>query len=129
MLHVPQIKKALGISGVSTWQSSWRSEDYGKGRGKGERADDVKGAQIDLLIERKDDVINICEMKWSDGQFAIDSQCASGLIDKREAFLRETGTKKAIHITMITVRGVKHNSYYNEIQSEVTADDLFEDAR
>ena len=113
LLHEEQIKRQLGISGVQTRSSSWRSQSSSP------------GAQIDLLIDRNDNVINICEMKYVKDEFTIDKKYAETLRNKREAFVKETKTRKAIHLTMVTTYGVKHNDYHNVIQSEVKMDDLF----
>ena len=114
MAHLPQIKRKLGIAGVLTNTTSWRSSE----------ADN--GAQIDLLIERNDKIINLCEMKFVQEQFVIDKKQDENLRNKRAAFKHETKTRKAVHLTMITTYGVKHNEYRNNIQSEVTMDNLFE---
>jgi hypothetical protein len=114
LAHLPQIKKKLGISGVLTNTASWRSKES------------ENGAQIDLLIERNDKVINLCEMKFAGNQFAIDKKYDENLRNKREAFKYETKTNKAVHLTMITTYGIRHNAYRGNIQSEITMDDLFE---
>jgi hypothetical protein len=82
-------------------------------------------AQIDLVIERNDRVINLCEMKFATGEFAIDKKYAENLRYKRAAFKEETKNRKALHITMITTYGVKRNQYWGIVQSEITVDDLF----
>lgn len=112
--HVCQIKKALGISGISSNEYAWRSRKQ------------KPGAQIDLLIDRKDDIINICEIKYSDSEYTIDEAYSKELVNKMEVFRNETETKKALHITMITANGLKHNSYWNMVVNEITADELFE---
>lgn len=91
--------------------------------------DDVypTGAQIDLLLERADNVINICEMKYSSGPFAIDKAMDSDLAAKVETFRAVSKTQKAIHLTFVTSRGLVRNSYWNDVQSEVTLDDLFKE--
>ena len=111
--HIGQIKKAIGIAGVITHVESWRSE----------RSD--LGAQIDLLINRNDQVISLCEMKYSDSEFAITKKHAQEFRNKRNVFIEETGTRKAVHIALITPIGVKRNDYYDMVQSVVTAEDLF----
>ena len=110
--HIPQVKNALGISGVLSNVYSWRYDG------------DV-GAQIDLIIDRHDSVINLCEIKYSSGEYVITKDYAKDLKRKREVYREQTKTKKAIHLTMITTEGVKKNAYYNDIQSEVTMDQLF----
>ena len=111
--HVDQIKKALGISGISSNQYAWRSKKS------------KPGAQIDLIIDRKDDIINLCEMKYSDSEYSIDVDYNQELIRKMEVFRAETGTKKALHITMITANGLKHNTYWNTVVNEIVAEELF----
>ena len=113
MQHAIQIRKKLGISGVVTYSAAWRSK-------KSEPA-----AQVDLLIDRNDGVINLCEMKYSENEFIIDKKIDENLRNKRAAFIEETKTKKAVHITMVTTYGVKRNEYWNRIQSEITMNDLF----
>ena len=116
--HIPQIKKAIGIAAVATTEHSWRSVS--------ERGDkDAKGAQIDLLIDRNDDIIDICEIKWASAEYTIDKQYDRELRNKISTLYEATGTKKAIQIVMITTFGVKHNMYYDTIQSEITLDQLF----
>lgn len=117
--HIGQIKKAIGIAAVSTTEHMWRFVPE-----KGEK--DIKGAQIDLLIDRDDNVINVCEMKWASEEFVIQKADDADIKNKVSALERETGTKKAIHVTMVTTYGVKHNMYYDEIQSEVVLNQLFD---
>ena len=114
--HSRQIKAALGISGVETSESSWRcvSDDP-----------DVRGAQIDLVIERGDHVVNLCEMKFASEQFTIDADYAARLREKVGAFKRETGTRDNCHLTFVTTYGLCRNSHCGIVQSEVTLDDLF----
>lgn len=116
LYHVPQIKMALGISGVLTNVHSWYHV-----------ADEVypTGTQIDLLLDRADNVINLCEMKYSSGPYAIDKAEDSRLAEKAETFRAVSKTQKAIHLTFVTSRGLVRNAYWNDVQSEVTLDDLF----
>lgn len=111
--HIPQIKQKLGISGVSTTYSSWRSTD----------ADFA--AQIDLVIDRNDNVVNLCEMKYSNEEYVIDKDLNERLRKQKACFQRETKSNKTIHTTMITLYGVKQNTYGKNIQSEVTMKDLY----
>jgi len=111
--HIGQIKHKLGISGVITNTYAFRSAQL-----KG-------GAQIDIVIDRRDETINLCECKYSINPYALTEKDSSDLNKKRDVFIRETGTKKAIHTTMITSSGLVHNSYRNDIQAEIDLDDLF----
>ena len=119
LLHSEQIKKALGISGVITNEYSWRTAAN----------DEHPGAQIDLLIDRSDKVINLCEIKYSDSPYTIDKKYMENLRNKVGLFRRITKTRKGIALTMITSSGLVKNAYsMNGIHSQVTADDLFTDA-
>ena len=113
MWHQDTIKAALGISGVSAEISSWRS------------AAKSGGAQIDMLIDRADGVINVCEMKFWRGEFSIGDIYAKRLRDRIQLFKDETGTKKSVHLTFVTTYGIRHNENAGMVQSEVTLDDLF----
>jgi hypothetical protein len=115
LLHIPMIKRKLGISGVSTSVFSWRSK---KTR---------PGAQIDLIIARRDGVINFCEMEYSLHPFTVTKDYDDALMRKRMAFISETGTRCAIHVTLITTYGLSEKGYRASVQSEVTLDDLFYD--
>ncbi|MBQ7649968.1 MAG: ATP-binding protein [Victivallales bacterium] len=112
MAHIEQIKRKLGISGILTRQYAWRSNEE-------------DGAQIDLLIERSDDAVNICEMKYSADKYEISKEEHGKLQHRRDVFIKEQGLKGAAYLTFITTCGVLHNAYWNDIQSEVTLDDLF----
>lgn len=117
LAHIPQIKKALGIDGIASNVYSWQSKEKGTER----------GAQIDLLIDRADQTINICEMKFSSREYRLEKEEAEKLHNRRARFIEETKSRKAIHLTMITTYGLVHNSYWGEIQKEVTADDLMKE--
>jgi hypothetical protein len=112
-LHVLQMRRALGISGISTQLSSWRSA----------AAD--PGAQVDLLIDRRDDVINLCEMKFAAQPLTIDREMDEALQRKAQVFAAETGTRKALHITVVSPYGLSESGYHGSVQSQVTMDDLF----
>ena len=114
LLHLPQIRKRLGIAGVLTSVFSWRGEYEGT------------GAQIDLVIDRNDNIVNLCEIKFSSGQYQIDKEYYDTMRNKKAAFANSTRTRKYVQTTMITTFGLKRNSYSGEIVSEVVLDDLFE---
>ncbi|MBX2972142.1 MAG: AAA family ATPase [Flavobacteriales bacterium] len=115
MKHVDAIKDALGIAGVRSVEGSW----IGKG--------DESGAQVDLLIDRDDNVINLCEMKFSSGPFTIDKRYARELAAKAEVFRQSTRTRKSIFITFVTANGLVQNAYSRQlVQNEVALDALFE---
>ncbi len=113
--HSFKIKKKLGISGVTTTESHWQHFPSGKGG---------KGAEIDLVIDRADSCINLCEMKFSKDIFTLDKDCAQNLENKRNVFKEQTQTKKTLFTTLITSFGHKNTSYISNL-TEVTLDDLF----
>lgn len=115
--HLAQIKHKLGISGVLSEESVWYT--------KGDPELGIGGTQIDLLIDRRDRVINICEMKFSINEYIIDKSYDSALRNKLDTFRRMTDCKKSLQTTMITTYGVKKNKYSSLIQSHVVLDDLF----
>ena len=83
-------------------------------------------AQIDLLIDRKDGVINICEIKFSNNEFLITKKYAQEIRKKIGVFVNNTNTKKAIYFTLITTYGVVKNEYaLDQVQNELTINDLF----
>lgn len=90
-------------------------------------ADDVYpvGAQIDLLLDRSDGVINVCEMKFSSEAFLMDGRTEAALLRKLAVFTGVTRTRKAVHLTMVTAFGLLRNAHSGRVQSEVTMDDLF----
>lgn len=83
-------------------------------------------AQIDLIFDRCDQTINLCEIKFSLKPFELTPLYLSQLIERRELFRQATATKKALHLTFITIYGLVRNAQYDMIQSEVTMDDLFQ---
>lgn len=115
MLHSQQILKALQLTAVYTEISTWR--------GKHEN----EGAQADLVIERADRIIHICEAKFSKAPFTIDKKYAGELRKKTDIFSQQKEAKgKSIFLTMITTYGVTENGYKQElVQNELTMDDLF----
>ena len=116
--HLDQIRQKLGISGVLTETSTWRT------RGT-ECPPDSDGAQIDLVIDRRDHIISLCEIKFSLNEFEIDKSCDMNLRNKIDAFRRETGTKKTLQLVMITTFGVRKNKYSSIVSGQVLLEDLF----
>lgn len=117
--HIQNIKKALGISGVSTIESGWR---YVPTQGIQQQ-----GAQIDLVIDRADRCINLCEIKYSDSEFTIDKSYVEKLQNKKTVFKTLTGTTKTLFTTIVTTYGVKKNAHYLAvIDHQLTMNDLFE---
>lgn len=109
--HIRQIKKALHIGGIYSTNSSWFNAS----------------AQIDLLIDRDDNVINLCEMKFYNAPYTIDKRTYLNLKNKRTEFRKDTITKKNTFIALITTYGINENKYSNEIvQNSLKIDDLFD---
>ncbi len=118
MKHISHLKSSLGISGISTNESQWTYRPKKKG--------EKQGTQIDLLIDRADNCINICEIKYVNGEFLITKDYAKKLMSKKELFIEKTDTKKSVLLTMITTYGVKKNEgEFGVVDFELTMNDLF----
>ena len=118
LLHVPQIKFALGISGISANVCSWYAKN-----------DEVlgEGTQIDMLIDRADNAINICEIKYYKSEFVITKDYEAKLRNKITRFQLETKTNKSIRLVLISTLGLKNNIYSDIIQNTLTINDLYQD--
>jgi len=119
LLHVPQIKKALGVSGVLTRVFSWRHVPT-------ERHPD--GAQVDLVIERADRIVNLCEIKFAQKPYVVTKAYDQKLRFRAAIFSEVTNSRYAPHTTLITTYGVSRASCLGAFQSEVTLKDLFAEA-
>jgi uncharacterized protein len=120
MAHTQQIKTALGISGIYTQTSAW------KFRGN----DTLPGAQIDMVIDRADQAINICEAKFTKENFVVTKKYSEELRAKKTIFKTATKTKKLLFTTLLSTYPVLKNNYYlEEIDNEITMDILFEAAK
>ena len=116
MKHETAIKAALGIGSVHTETSMWRYRP----------AKDRKGVQIDLLIDRRDHCINVCEIKFSKDEFEITKAYAFELENKLKVFRGNTKTRRTLFLTMIATCGVKNeDNYPGLVQKEITMDALF----
>ena len=116
MKHIDQLKKALGISGVQTTINSFlhrKNKTY------------EKGFQIDLLIDRKDDVINICEMKFHSEEFKITADYAQNIRTKKEGLKAVTRTKKIVHISFVTTYGLVDNQHKIDLVDNNFGLDIF----
>jgi predicted AAA+ superfamily ATPase len=112
--HLPQIKQALGISGVITRTCSWKSKSK------------ENGAQIDLVIDRNDNVVDLCEMKYVIGEFRITDSYRLQLENKISVFMQETKTKKAPHLVMVTTYGVEKIHTHGIVSNQITMRNLFQ---
>jgi len=113
--HTKKIKMALQIAGVSTRESLWFK--------RGDESS--RGTQIDLIIERKDNVVNMCEVKFYSKEFEVDKDYHL-VLENRKTLLRDVISKKAtIHSTLITTYGLKKKGYWSDFVNVVTMDQLF----
>jgi hypothetical protein len=108
--HIHQIKTSLRIDAIYSTNSSWFN----------------KNAQVDLLIDRDDNVMNLCEMKFYNAPYTIDKKYYLNLKNKISELQNETNTRKNIFITMVTTYGVRENEYSKElVQNNLDMDALF----
>ena len=108
------MKKALGISGIATREYAWRCTD------------EEQGAQVDMVIERADNMVNLCEMKFSIAPFAIDKSYEMNLRNKLVRFMEYTERRKSLQITFVTTYGLTQNTHSGIVSNEITLDDLFD---
>ena len=113
--HIGQIKKALGILGVSSRQSAFVV------KGDGE----TEGMQIDLLIDRKDNVLNLCEMNFVGSEFEVDNDYEKKLRHRLQWMLDHINRKQSLQMTLVTTFGLKYGYHRGIFQQVVTLDQLF----
>lgn len=109
--HIAQIKRALGISGVITSSSAWADSD----------------TQIDLLIKRNDNTINMCEMKFYNTFFTVNKSYYEKLKEREVILSAHIPKRMAIHTTLVTTYGLTYNNYSSVFSNTITMDDLFVD--
>lgn len=114
--HIQPIKRALGIDGVRASLSAWAMRGY----------DSQDGAQIDMLIVRDDNVVNLCEMKFASTPYSISKDEEMRLRHRIEALKATLSPKQTVHLTMITTYGVAYGKHSGIVQKEVRMEDLFE---
>ena len=115
MRHIDRIKNALQIGGISSEQSSWALQGH----------TDNDGTQIDLLIQRKDNIVNLCEMKFYSEEFTVNKAYHQTLVHRTNTLLEHISRKTAIQSTLITTYGLVHNEYASDFVHTITLDDLF----
>ena len=113
MAHIQQIKHSLHLDTISTLSYSWRSKTS------------TPAAQIDIIIERADKIVNICEVKYCQYEYNLDKDEYDRINKRKNAFIQETGLRHTPWLTMITTEGVARGKYSEMIQTQVTLDDLF----
>lgn len=113
ILHIAQIKRALGISGISSDVCSWyyTSQEH--------------KAQIDLIIDRSDKNIDLCEMKYSDSEYELKKDYVEYLKERREIFREATKTSKTLRLTLIASSGIKQGKHNAVLQGRLSVEDLF----
>ena len=111
--HIPQIKAALGIASVSTEFYTWKTNQV------------ENGAQIDIIIDRADNTINLCEVKYSEDLYNLDKEEYLKIQNSISAFKEVTGTRSSIIPTMITTFGMKEGMYSDQIIAKIDMDVLF----
>lgn len=116
--HIGKIKEALGISGVITSELAWSK-----------RADEESedGVQIDMIISRNDNVVNMCEMKFYSEEFSIDKSYHTTLLKRQKTLSALTPKKSVIHNTLITTYGLCYNEYSGDFIKVITLKDLFKE--
>lgn len=117
LLHTQQIKQALGISGIRSNVYSWTY--------KPASGEPYEGFQIDMLIDRDDRIINICEMKYTDEEYIVTADVDRQIRQRISRFIARSATRKAIHPILITTYGLSSNGYASVFQRTITMDDLF----
>ena len=113
--HINKIKSALKIK-ASAITSTWRFSSAKPNQ---------NGAQIDLLFDRTDDTISLCEIKYTQKPFKIDSTFLDDFQSKTQVFKAVTRTKKQIFWTLISAAGVQRSKHVKELSNVITLDDLF----
>lgn len=115
LVHIAQIKRALGIEGVTTEQSAWAM------RG----TDTQSGMQIDLILSRQDRVVNVCEMKFVSDEFTVTQTYDATLRQRRTCITEQIPKKYSVQMTLVTTFGVKYGTYSSAFQRVITLNDLF----
>ena len=113
--HVPQIRRALEISGVRASVSAW----YVPGTAQ------KTGAQVDLLILRDDNIVNLCEMKFCSSFYSIDKEEEAKMLYRVEMLKRTLSEKQTVHVTLVTTYGLVQGKHNGKVQKVVTIDELF----
>ena len=113
--HIAQIKRKIGIEGLATSESLW----YQKGIGNN------KGAQIDLIIERKDNIINLCEAKFTANQYEVDKKDYEKEGEREASFASVLSKRSIIQHVLLSTFGLKKNAYSDLYKTIVDLDDLF----
>jgi AAA+ ATPase superfamily predicted ATPase len=118
--HVAQIKNSLGILGIRTRNSAFHHSGN----------KDYRGVKIDLIIDRPDQVVNLCEFKFYDNEIVLTKDDEALFATRKASFLHFSGTKKYPYWTLISLRGLKENQYsLGTVDQSLTADVFFGEAK
>lgn len=118
--HLGQIKRGLGISGVASQSYAWSCKAFTDDDGN-----EWRGGQIDLVIDRDDWVMNLCEMKYSQDEYVLSKDYADTVRSRTSLFRKATKTRKSLRNTFVTLYGVKPNKHSSIVDNELKLDDLF----
>ena len=113
--HIPQMKRALEIGGVRTSISAWNVPG----------SEQEAGTQIDFLIFRADNIVNLCEMKFYGSPFSIDKEEESKMLYRVEMLKKTLSPKQTVHLTLVTTFGLVHGKHSGKVQKVITIDELF----
>ena len=113
--HIDQIKRALDIFGVETTQFAWLGDE-----------ETASTTEMELLVDRKDHVVNMCEMDFSSGPLSVDKSYYLKLLTRQTMLAGKLSTKMVIHPTLITLDGVTYGAYSGIFSRVITLDDLFD---
>lgn len=132
--HEQQIRAALGVSGVSAEVFSWFSKASEKETSADAEANPktgkktavkARGAQIDMLIDRADKTINVCEMKFWSTLYSMSAKDEADIERRVSALRHETGTDKNVIVTLVTTKGLVRNEHSESVQKVVVLEELF----
>lgn len=112
-IHINEILNALRISGIQSASYLWSMKD------------DVKGSQVDLIIDRKDNVVNLCEAKFINDEFVINKDYHQNLMNRERLISESLKKTQSVNQILITTVGLKRNEYYDDFTYVVLLDDLF----
>lgn len=113
--HIAQVKLALGISGVMSAESAWSVD----------QSDSESGMQIDLIIDRADRVIDVCEIKFCNDEYVVNSSYSRVIMSRMEKTSQLFKGKRSVQSVLVTTYGLKKNEYSSRFQKVITLEDLF----
>lgn len=105
----------MGISGVQSTESAWSK-----------KKDETEGMQIDLIINRRDNVVNMCELKFYSSDFTVDGSYYRTILSRADKLSQMLPKKTVVRSTLITTFGLTTNEYSSAFVNTITMDDLFE---